>query len=72
MGFTTFEERNNPYVTPHVEIHRDGCMQIARLGALQNWRLGEYKNHKTYAEARAYAETKSLPIKDCYYCKARG
>ena len=71
MGFTTFttyENRNNP----HVEIHRDWCREIARCDGMHNWRLGEYKNHKTYVEARAYAETKPLPIKDCYYCKPRG
>jgi hypothetical protein len=64
MSFTTYENRNNP----HVAIHHDGCNQLRKRGGVHRVGQGKYEEHVTYAEARAYAETTDLPVKDCSFC----
>ena len=62
MGYTTYENRNNPHIT----IHKDGCNQIGKRGGVG---LGEYKHHKTLQSARYYANGTRLPVKECSFCK---
>ena len=61
MGFITYENRNNPHIT----IHIDGCNQLRKNGGEGR---GEYYNHNTLEEARNYATTTGLPIKECSFC----
>ena len=67
MGFTTYKNIANPHVT----IHRDGCNQIKKHGGQHQYSQGNYEHHETYADAKAYAESTGLPMKDCSYCKPR-
>ena len=64
MTYTTYENRANPHVT----IHCDGCNQRRKHGGIHNRNQGRYKNHSTYAAARAYAIETGLPMKDCSFC----
>lgn len=64
MGYTTYENRNNPHVT----IHRDGCGQLGKNGGSGPPGSG-YLSHGTLADARAYAATTGLPVRECAFCK---
>jgi len=61
MGYTTYENRNNPHIT----IHKDDCNQIAKLEGVGK---GKYKKHSTLQSAQKYAENTGLPIKMCSFC----
>lgn len=61
MGYTTYENRNNPHIT----IHQDGCNQIAKNGGIGR---GEYKHHTNLENARNYANGTGLPVKYCSFC----
>jgi hypothetical protein len=61
MGYTTYENRNNPHIT----IHIDGCSQIGKNGAMG---IGDYKHHNTLADAEAYAKTTGLKVIKCSFC----
>lgn len=65
--FVTYENRNNPHVT----IHCFNCNQIAKRGGIhkKNSR-GKYEHHRSYEEAKQYAMTTELPIKECSFCNA--
>jgi len=67
-AFTTYKNIANPHVT----IHRDGCNQIKKHGGQHQYGQGSYEHHATYVDAKAYAESTGLPIKDCFFCKPRG
>jgi hypothetical protein len=62
MGYTTYENRNNP----HIAIHLDGCNQIKKNGGIGR---GTYHYHKTLVDAENYAKTTSLPIVKCSFCE---
>ena len=66
MGFTTYENVNNP----HVAIHRNTCNQLRKRGGVHKYGQGKYVDHETYEAARAYAEQTGLPVQDCSYCDA--
>jgi len=61
MEYTTYENRNNPHITIHINI----CNQIAKRGGIGK---GMYKKHDTLQLARKYAESTGLPIKMCSFC----
>lgn len=65
MCFTTYKNVANPHVT----IHREGCNQIKKHGGNHQYNQGSYEHHETYADAKAYAESTGLPIKNCFFCK---
>lgn len=58
MGYTTYENRNEP----HIGIHVDICGHLRKHGGKGN---GEYHEHKTLNAARNYAQTTGLPIREC-------
>lgn len=62
MGFTTYENRNNP----HVAIHHDTCTQLCKNGGKGR---GEYKKHTTFDQAEAYAKQTGLKLIYCSFCK---
>jgi hypothetical protein len=63
-AFETYENRNNPHVT----IHRVGCSQLRKRGGVHRHGQGNYKSHRTVAEAQRYAANTGLPVKLCSYC----
>jgi hypothetical protein len=65
MRFVTYEN----IVNRHVTIHRYGCNQIKKHGGQHKYRQGKYKYHNTYEDAKKYAVSTGLPIKDCSFCK---
>ena len=65
MSFTTYENRANP----HINIHLNSCSHLRKNGGEHKYKQGEYHEFKTYEEAKKYANTTKLPIKDCYFCK---
>ena len=67
MGFTTYKNVANPHVT----IHRDGCNQIKKHGGQHKYGQGSYEYHETYADAKKFAESTHLPVRDCFFCKPR-
>jgi len=64
MGYTTYENRNNPHVT----IHKDGCNQIGKRGGVGR---GMYKKHNTLQSAQEYAERTGLTIIICSFCNPK-
>ena len=67
MGYETYENHNNP----HVAIHKEGCSQLRKRGGEhQPSSKGEYHKFATIEEARAYAKSTGLPIKECSFCMA--
>lgn len=64
-GFTTYQNIANPHVT----IHRDGCNQIKKHGGNHKYDQGSYEHHEIYADAKAYAESTGLRVKNCSFCK---
>jgi len=65
MGYETYENRNNPHIT----IHKDNCNQLRKRGGEhQKNSKGEYHKFASAEDARAYAGTTGLPMKDCYFC----
>jgi hypothetical protein len=64
MGFTTYENRNNP----HAAIHRDTCNQLRKRGGVHTQGKGKYEEHDTYEAALAYAQQTGLPVQNCSYC----
>lgn len=66
MGFTTYKNIANPHVT----IHRNGCNQIKKHGGQHQYGQGSYEHHETYEDAKAYAESTGLPMKNCHFCKS--
>ena len=65
MSFVTYENKNNPHVTVHV----DGCNQIAKRGGEHKYGQGGYRKHTTYIDAEGYASRTGLPVIDCSFCK---
>lgn len=65
MVFVTYENRRNPHVT----IHAEGCSQIRKRGGEHADGQGEYHNHETLTDARAYAQQTALPVIECSFCK---
>lgn len=64
MGYTTYQNVANPHIT----IHRDGCNQIRKRGGNHAYGQGWYKQHGTYANAKAHAKQTGLPIIKCSFC----
>lgn len=64
MAFTTYENRHNP----HVAIHRQDCNQLRKRGGEGR---GEYKDHDSMADAKAYASTTGLPVQECSFCQPK-
>lgn len=65
MRYETYENRNNPHIT----IHKDDCTQLRKRGGdHQKSSKGEYHQFTSLEDARAYAKTTELPIKECSYC----
>ena len=58
MPYTTYENRNEPHIGVHVDI----CGHLRKHGGAGR---GEYIEHKTLEEARNYAQTTGLPIREC-------
>jgi hypothetical protein len=67
MGFTTYKNTANPHVT----IHLEGCNQIKKHGGQHRYGQGSYEYHETYADAKAFARSTRLPVRDCSFCKPR-
>lgn len=65
MAYVTYENSWNPHVT----IHANGCGQIAKRGGEHKHGQGAYHDHATYEDAKAYAKSTDLPVKDRSYCK---
>lgn len=65
MKYITYRNTANPHVT----IHKNGCPQIKKRGGIHKYGQGEYLDHDGYLEARIFAESTTLPIKDCPFCK---
>jgi len=61
MGYTTYENLNNPHIT----IHKDGCNHLRKHGGVGR---GLYKNHNTLKSARNYANSTGLPVWECQTC----
>jgi hypothetical protein len=64
MGFTTYQNHQNPHVT----VHLNGCTQIAKRGGVHKQGQGKYATHPDCRTARTYAESTQLEIRDCSYC----
>ena len=64
MKYVTYENRNEPHVT----IHKVGCNQIAKNGGEGR---GSYACFENYADARKFAKTTNLEIKDCSFCNPK-
>jgi len=64
MSFVTYENRANPHAT----VHAAGCRQVAKNGGTHKYGQGGYKEHKTFAEAAAYAKATELPVIYCSFC----
>lgn len=63
--FVTYENRNNPHVTIHCPV----CSHLRKHGGVhQENSRGKYENHKTYADAKKYAEETELPVIICSRC----
>jgi|MDTC01.2.fsa_nt_gb hypothetical protein len=58
MGFTTYENRNNP----HAAIHRDTCNQLRKRGGVHTQGQGKYEEHDTYEAALAHAQRTGLKV----------
>ena len=65
MKYITYKNISNPHVT----IHKDECSQIKKRGGVHKYGQGEYIAHDEYQEARIFAESTKLLIKDCPFCK---
>ena len=65
IGFTTYKNIANPHVT----IHYDRCKQIKKHGGQHRFGQGSYEHHDTYDNAKAFAESTRLPVRDCSFCK---
>lgn len=64
--FVTYENRRNP----HISIHKNGCNHIAKNGGEGE---GTYCEFENYDDAKKYAESTNLGIRDCSFClKNRG
>lgn len=68
MGFTTY----NSIAKPHVTIYRNGHSQIKKRGGQHKYGQGSYEHHETHGDAKAYAESTGLPIKNFHFCKPLG
>jgi hypothetical protein len=66
--FVTYENTSNPHVT----IHLSRCSQIRKRGGEDKHGRGTYKDHETLEQARSYADTTGLPVRECSYCKPAG
>lgn len=64
MAFVTYENRNNPHVT----IHIDGCNQIAKHGGEHKYGQGTYRKHATYGDAVKHATSTGLQVINCSFC----
>lgn len=67
MLFVTYESRNNPHVT----IHVDGCNQIAKHGGEHQYDQGSYRTHAAYNDAERYAINTGLPVGECSFCRPK-
>ncbi len=65
VSYVTYENRNNPHVTVHVE----GCGQIRKRGGSHKYGQGKYEDHDTLSEARTYATSTGLSVADCSFCR---
>lgn len=61
-NFVTYENRLNPHIT----IHKNGCSQVEKNGGTGE---GKYHGFADYNDAKHYAKTTDLPIKDCSFCR---
>lgn len=62
--FETFEPESKAYIS----IHREDCSQLRKHGGIPASGRKLYQRHRTYQEARQYAESKEIPIKVCSRC----
>jgi hypothetical protein len=60
MSFVTYENKNNPHVTVHV----DGCNQIAKHGGEHKYGQGGYRRH---ASGMMFVHS----IRDIFVCSLR-
>ena len=67
MRFETYA--NTP--TRSIRIHVIGCRCIRVHGGHHTHNQGWYRKHKTYSDARSYAESTGLNVSDCKVCWPR-
>ncbi len=64
MPFLTYENRYDPHVT----VHKTDCRHPYKHGGNHKYKQGTYRDHSTFAEADAYAQSTGLKIIYCSTC----
>ena len=64
--FTTYENGPTDTITIHFTAPFIGCGHPGKHGG----KVG-YRDHRTYAEARAHAESTGRKVRDCTFCEPR-
>jgi hypothetical protein len=65
MPFTTYWNRQNP----HVSIHLSSCGQLRKRGGEHADGDEHYREHANLEDAKAYATSLSLEIRETCHCR---